>query len=541
MSDPWDGGGLLHGAAGAVYKGIDYSENHADAALAELKAELDKLTEMLATITNIPFVDIHLPVIKSTVDPFQMPGNVPTHPANLDFNLPAPPAKPKNLEVALPTKPGRPGNLSYTLPPVPVAPGNLDLNLPDAPVRPDGLTFITPPAPIITPIVPNFPFLSFYSSELLTNVKTILNNLILNLRSTGLNPVIEQQYWDRGRERTAAVAQAAINRIGRQYQSAGWTMPIGDEMELVFEAMEQQDVDNITESRSIANAQAELEQKNFQFSLTQASQLEGILGNMFVAIETMLVEEEKTRVLALADLNRQNVEVFKVEVDAEVSLLNGKLGVYKTDSEVYKTIAETEIGVVKGKVDIYSAETVAYKAVSDVDIALVNSQLDIYKTDAEVYKTESDVDIAVSNNHLEVYKTDAEVYKVVTGADIEVNKGKIEVYKVDTEAFGTLAHVQVEKSNAQIAIQEAELNFDVKEAELQIESIKANIATMLAQKELSIKTLQTVAQLLAQLIAGYTSSIHFGASISGSAGLSGSSSYSVSQSFPHNPTDGFVT
>jgi hypothetical protein len=334
---------------------------------------------MLETITNIPPINGSLPVLTNHVDSYVSPGNLPIHPTDIDFSK--------------------------------------------------------PPLPIINSVSPNFPILVFYSSQLLSDVKTVLDGLVLNLRQTGLQPWILQQEWDREREKTTAVTQGQITQIGRQYSASGWIMPTGDEIEATFKAMEQGVEQDVTASRSIAIANATLEQNNFQFSIGQATQLEGILGNMSVAIQTMLVEEEKTRVLTLTEVNKLNVDVFKTEVDADVAFAQGKINLYQTD----------------------------------------------------------------------------------------------------TSAYGTMVQAETSKINAQVAVQTAEISYDTKQADLSIEVAKANIATMLSQKEISINTLTTVAKLLAQLVAGYSSSVNFGASVSSSLGYSESDSTSTSFSYPHKP------
>lgn len=292
--------GDIGAAQSAVLGGIAKSTTKADAAIQLLDQELSELTQMLESITTIPAINGVLPALKNQIDPFVSPGTDWVRQANIDFNK--------------------------------------------------------PPDPVITPVTPNFPVLTVYSSQLLTDVKAVLDSWVMNLRSTGLSPAIEQQLWDRARERTKAATQGTIDSIGRQYQAAGWIMPVGDEIEAVYAALEAQATADITESRSIAVAQADLEQKNRQFSIQQAAQLEGLLGNMSQSMQALLVEEEKTRVLTLGEMNKLNVDLFKAEVDADVAYTQGKTAIYQADVSAYSTLVQAETAKVNAQVATQTAE-----------------------------------------------------------------------------------------------------------------------------------------------------------------------------------------
>jgi len=224
------------------------------------------------------------------------------------------------------------------------------------PVRPTDIDFSKPPLPVITPVIANFPTQAQYSSALLTDVKSVLEGLINNWRSSGLNPVIEQELWDRGRERTTATMLGKIAGIKRNFARSGWAMPQGDESEQIFQAQEEAAEADVTESRSIAVAQADLEQKNLQFSIQQAANLEGVLGNMYTAIQGMMVEAEKSRVSTLNDINKINVEVFKELVSADVAFAQGKLGMYDTDAKVFGELVQAESAKISAQVQVQGAE-----------------------------------------------------------------------------------------------------------------------------------------------------------------------------------------
>jgi hypothetical protein len=236
--------------------------------------------------------------------------------------------------------------------PTPVRP-NLSVNFPNAPVLP----------------TVNYHFQDIaYNSILLTACEAKLIDLVNNVRSTGLDPAILQQNWDREREKSAAVAQGIIDNIGRQYSNAGWIMPVGDEMAMTFKALEAQAETDITASRTIAITNAELEQKNFQFAFTQAVALEAQTMNLFTASRQRALESAKQSVEAIIAIIKADIDVYVAEIDAQTKKLNAVVAVYEADASVYKTEIEGEsvritsgISLLKSKLDYYSTKI-------DVDI-----------------------------------------------------------------------------------------------------------------------------------------------------------------------------
>lgn len=245
----------------------------------------------------------------------------------------------------------------------------------DAPVKPTDTDFTRPPLPLITEVTANFPTQTAYVSQLLTDVESVLDGLIRNLRQTGLNPVIEQQIWDRGRERTAAAAQGEIDGINRAYARSGWTLPQGDQVEAIYAAEERKAEADITESRNISVAQADLEQKNLQFAIQQGVALCTALANIHATLQAQFIEAEKARIETLTELNRLNVEVFKELVDADVAYAQGRLGLYKTEAEVFGIVVGAEEVRIKSGIELMTADLNYLAKKVDVDVEVIKANI----------------------------------------------------------------------------------------------------------------------------------------------------------------------
>ena len=226
--------------------------------------------------------------------------------------------------------------------------------IPDAPDRP---TFEDAPATItLAQVAANFPEQEAYVSDLLTTLKAKLTSLVLNLEQTGLNPEIEQQIWDRARQRTTAAMQSVVDNVTRMHARAGWAVPTGDEIEKLYQAMEDKAKQDVEESRNIAIAQADLEQKNFQFSVTQGIALETMLANIFDALQRRYFESEKVRVETEVAMNTGNAQIYESNIKAFSAKTGAISDVYKADASVYESIIDGQAKKISAEADVVKTQ-----------------------------------------------------------------------------------------------------------------------------------------------------------------------------------------
>jgi len=440
-----------------VTVGMLNSFNKGEIANAKLTQQLDYLQDVLAQITNLPAITgAILPPIVNQVDPYIV--QVKPDRAVIDAVYPnAPPdavlgavadlviddvpvlstAEPVFNPVAPPTKftksapvataipdrtfPDAPG---YTLPTVPVA---RVLTLPTAPslltVNFEGIL----PTALASP--PNVDFVfteQDYQSMLLDGLNDKLLNLVLNTQQTGLSPAIEQQIWDRGRERTAAVTQGAIDNIDRMFARSGWTLPQGDQVRSIYKAQEQQTAEDIAESRSIAIAQADLEQKNFQFAFTQALGLETQLINLHNSTQQRAFDAAKYLIEAAISLYQVQVAYF-----------NGNVTLYTAQAQVYRDRIQGELV----KLEIYKTELEGQKLINEL-----NAQ------DVVRYTAQIEAVVAIFG----LYKDELEAVKI----QIEADGLKVQQFEANIRAFAEEIHAKA-------------LEYDGYKTELSGEEIKA--------------------------------------------------------------------
>jgi NAD(P)-dependent dehydrogenase (short-subunit alcohol dehydrogenase family) len=252
----------------------------------------------------------------------------------------------------------------------------------NAPVRPD-LSTDFPNAPVLPTV--NYSYTEEdYNSILLTEVQAKLIDLVTNARQTGLNPVIEQQLWDRGRERTTAVMQGLVTNIAKQFAAAGWTLPTGDEVDATLQAQEAKAEADITESRNIAVAQADLEQKNLQFGIIQAIAMEAQMMNLFTATRQRALESAKQAVETIISIIKSDIDVYIANIDAQTKKLNATVAVYTADAEVYKTQIEGESTRILADMDIVKAKLEFFTKKVDVDIDAFKANVSLFLAQKEL-------------------------------------------------------------------------------------------------------------------------------------------------------------
>lgn len=233
-----------------------------------------------------------------------------------------------------------------------------------------GLSEVAPFDPIITSIDVSFtdpvlpaaptPELLFtetaYFSELLDAARAWLLNVIQN-GGTGLAPDVEQQIWDRARDRTSQNLQAAQDKILADTAARGFSQPQGATIAALNDAFRMAQTEFSGTAREIAIKQADMAQQNTQFAVTQAGALETTLLQHFDA--------SLTRALDLAKAGAQLlIDVFKTQMEgAQIAA-----GIQKTKADV--AIAQAEV-VVKG----YEAAATKYSA----DVRLVEAETE-YQT-----------------------------------------------------------------------------------------------------------------------------------------------------------------
>ena len=280
---------------------------------------------------------------------------------------------------------------------------------------------------------------------------------------TGLNPVVEDAIYERARSKNAAEANRARSTAYDDAAARGFTLPNGALMAAIQASRQGAADNNAVAAREIVVMQAEYEQKNLQFAVTQSANL-----------RTALLNTTMTYMQNLTSLNGQALDYAKSVLNAVIETYNTavkvfglKLDAYKADAQVY----EVKMRGAMAAIELYKAEISALEALVNVDRAKV----DIYKARIEamsafvgLYKTQVDAVLAqasLEKMKLEIFQIKVQAY----AAQVQAKNAEWQGYVASLE--GELAKVKA--YSAQVEAYNAEINGYKAKIEAKAEAIKA--------------------------------------------------------------------
>ena len=502
MAEVFDGGWLLENPSTLlardvsthelVVNGWDVAQEYARSAFADSFALLDDLASASEGLIDIPSVEVSfdvgaLPEINQFVkpQPIVKPGIYP------DFPYQA--TAPVLGDVDSLVVPDEPVFTAESPVLAPLTPPDRDVgDVPDDPifsshVIPDEPEFTLPEVPELRPIIvddtpeildlvfegvkPGIledpPILEFqytenpYSSQLLDDVTGKLIDYVGGF-STGLSPAVEQQIWDRARARTNETTLRLRDVIERRTSSAGWEQPAGSMAENLLRAEEEAVDKDIEESRSIAIAQADLEQKNFQFAFTSAIQLESKLIDHSDAVSNRALEVSKFTIESALQI--YNIKVLRYKTEADV---------YKIDADVLNTLTQAEIAKLE-RHRLYLDGKRLLGELNEQDIKIYSEQIDAIVAVYQIFSGQLDAvrirleqdgrDISLFGEKIKKYESKSRAKAVeidnfkAESEDqlkyITLHQTESEVFSNETRAFGTLVEALVKKQDADIQLQQ---------------------------------------------------------------------------------------
>lgn len=289
-----------------------------------------------------------------------------------------------------------------------------------------------------------------YASQLLDNLKATLNARIQG--GTGLAPAVEQQIWDRSRDRETQIALAREQEVLRSAEALGFPLPSGVLAAQLADARREYHDKLAGLSRDIAIKQAELEQANLQQATQLALQLESTLLDDAYKLEMLAFETAKTAADNAIAAHNAAIEHFK-------ALLAG----YQAYAAAYDTVIKAELN----KVEVFKALLAAEQTKADINKSLVDryraeiegrmAVVEIYKARVGAAQTLVELERAriqagaeqvrafVATVSAETAKAD--LYKAAVGAEAT----KVEAVGALARAYGAKVGAQAEKARAEVS------------------------------------------------------------------------------------------
>ena len=370
-------------------------------------------------------------------------------------NITAPGDVPSTNAITIPTAP------SITLPSPPVF---TDVIIPSAPsISIPEFLEVPPDFNIDSPGVFSWGE-PVYNSDIWSD---LLSKVLYSIRNggTGLDVVVESDLFQRHIDRTFAENEKLYDNTTEFFASRGWTKPPGTLMSAISEINQQISRNNVTASRDITIAQAELAQKNTQFMIEMGAKLEGLTRDFYTSNTNRTLEASKVlaeNAVAMYNARVQQVslamEAFKVNLSAYETRVKSVLisvEVYKAQVEGAKISVEAQ----KSLVDIYnaqvgSAEIILKLYASEMEGAKIASEIEISKLEQYKVLTQAYV------SRLEGEKTKVALYE----ATLSGEKTKADIFGTYAQAYATNAEVVSKKYD--VDFKKADLSLKIRQATL---------------------------------------------------------------------------
>ena len=411
---------------------IQVSRNLATGMLEDAQALADEIREAIAGQAPAPILGVTLPSLEGIT--FNRPDAPVTSNALDAVTFPEAPAEPvlgaapsfslppvPDMEIAFPAvdftagqptpfaadPPSEPGDLSpINMPSVPT------LVFPDAPsvgniLIPDVPTLALPTFDATLGNAPAAPSTAFawsetgYSSPLLTAMTALYLSWIEGT-STGLDPAVEEAIWNRARDRDAAMYASALTQIAGDFAARGHPLPPGAAAQMAEQAIQKARESAGTVNREVMVKQAEMEQQNRQFALTQAWQ-----------VESGLLTYWNQQMQRAYDAAKYVVEAAIAIFQAQISQYNADVQAFGVRAQVYKTQIEAELA----KLEIFKAQIEAQR----LNVALTEQTVNVYRARLDALK-----------NLVELYNAQVNAQKTIA----ETNRTVIEGFKARVDAYG---------------------------------------------------------------------------------------------------------
>jgi hypothetical protein len=361
-------------------------------------------------------------------------------------------------QLVLPVAPVAPGLITeFALPSAPVpdygsAPAIADLNLP---------TYVSPALPVFNDAAPEFnvlppdPFIQWtepqYSSDIKDAVKLVLQQMLAG--GTGLPADVEQAIWERARGREGAEALKVIAEAMGQWASRGYAFPPG-ELNKQIQAVRDETERKVNEhSREVMIKQAELEQTNRNFAVTQGIGYEQVFVGLFMQIVD------------------RNFQIAKFAVETQIQIFNLKISAFNVQQAVF------------------AQKTERFKALLEAaftQIKAFQAQVDAQKAKGELEQ----VKVAAFNARVQAFNGQVESFKALVSSVVarsELERNKVELFKGQVEANVGLINGQraaFEGYSARVQAESAKAGLE----EANARAYSAKVQGIAAKAEVSLKT-----------------------------------------------------
>jgi hypothetical protein len=324
---------------------------------------------------------------------------------------------------------------------------------------------------------------------------------------TMLDPLVEDDIWDRNLERDEQALQDAIDKATGQWAKFGFSLPDGLLAGTILAINNEYMNKRLDRSREIAVKQAELEQVGLFKSIE--------LGNSFSAMWYNVLDAYKQRAFNLTKLTADTIlETYK----ERTSQYNLQLELFKADLVAWKTAIEREML----RAETYKARIAGLQLVIDIDeskVKIYTSQLEAVAGMIKVWDTQIRAVATMyeaEKSKMEAYRAKVEAYAMKVDAASRKFTAGMEGVKTLVAGWSASAEVRVRLLEMQNKVDLAGWDMAIKQWEVELQTKERELT-------LRLDALKAAAQTSGNIAAGALSAAH--ASAQASFGASSNTNY----------------
>lgn len=261
---------------------------------------------------------------------------------------------------------------------------------------------------------------------------------------SALSAAVQNDIFEKALDKTNLEYQRARDGAYEEGARRGFTMPGGAVFSAVTQAR-QGAADNAARvTMEIAVKQAELEQQNLQFAVTQSTNLRQVVIQAAQEWAGQLVQINAQALQFAQGVLQASIDLY----DLRIKIVQARVQIYQAEAEVYQHRLKAVLAVY----DAYQAHIEGLKAQVSVDTARVqafSAQASAYGALANAYKAVIDgvaTKAQIERLKVEAFGAEVQAYQASTQAkaaewqgyraQLEGEVSKVEAYKAEVQAYG---------------------------------------------------------------------------------------------------------
>jgi len=340
----------------------------------------------------------------------------------------------------------------------------------------------------------------------------LFNRLITDLQSgaSGIGGTVEQEIYDRAQARQNIEEDKQQAEIEEYFSSTGFDLPTGAMAARLQEHANGRAMRSLDLNGKIIIEQADLAQKNSQFVIEAARNLEAVLRDYAtkkndraldyskaVAANAIAIYAEGVKgFVAQLEANKTYVQLQAENLRAVIEANKGAVAVYAAEAQAYEISVNAKAKKNEAITEVFKAEMYGYSteagAITEVFKTEIQEQGAYNSAITEKYKAEVQEQDSVNSTAAEIYKAKVQGQAATNQAAVDIYKSKVQeqdsINSAATEIFKAQVQKQTSINNAETELFKAKIQEQDSINSSKTELFKAKVGLFSAEVSADVDT-----------------------------------------------------